>query len=90
MTTVLLAWAAVLAACTTAVLFGRAARTGPRRARVRARARVGVFISRSGPLFAVLGALAYGHATGDWMQGAVVAFAGVVVVAIAGLVLAPL
>jgi NhaP-type Na+/H+ or K+/H+ antiporter len=84
--TVVLAWLAVLAVCVGAVLFGQTVRTARRRNRRRSRgARVGLFLSLSGPWLAVLGAAAAGAVTGAWLTAAAAGACGVVVTAVPGL-----
>jgi hypothetical protein len=85
--TVVLAWLAVLAVCVAAVLFGQTARTGRRRRRRSPSARLGLFVSLSGPWLAVLGAAGAGAVTGAWLLAAVAGACGVVVAATVGLVL---
>jgi 4-amino-4-deoxy-L-arabinose transferase-like glycosyltransferase len=88
--TVVGAWLAALAVCLAAVIFGQTARTAPRRRRRRSRAaRVGLFLSLSGPWLAVLAAVAAGALTGAWLLAAAAAAVGVVLVALAGLTLHP-
>jgi hypothetical protein len=81
------AWLVVLAVCVAAAAFGQTARTTPRQSP--ARRRIGLFVSRSGPWLAVLGAAALGAATGAWLPAAAAGAVGVVLVALAGLGLAP-
>jgi hypothetical protein len=89
-TTVVLAWGAALGVCVGAVLFGQTARTAPRRARRRTAARrVGLLLSLSGPWLVLGGAVALGAVTGEWLTAAAGAAAGVLVVALAGLLLTP-
>jgi hypothetical protein len=88
--TVVLAWLAVLAVLTGAVLFGQAARTAPRPRRPRPRsARVGLFMSLSGPWLVVLGAAAVGAATGAWLATAAIGACGIALVAVVGVTLYP-
>jgi hypothetical protein len=88
--TVVLAWAAVLAVCVAAFLFGQTARTSRRRSRRRSRAgRVGLFLSLSGPWLAVLGAAVVGAVTGAWLGAAAAGAGGVVLASVVGLTLAP-
>ena len=90
MLTVVLAWAAVLAVCVAAFLFGQTARTSRRRSRRRSRAgRVGLFLSLSGPWLAVLGAAVAGAVTGAWLVAAAAGAGGVVLASVVGLTLAP-
>ena len=90
MLTVVLAWLAVVALLVAAVLFGQTARTSTRRRRRRSRARrVGLFLSLSGPWLAVLGGVATGAVTGHWLLAAAVAGCGILLTAVAGLVLRP-
>ncbi|MBJ7453332.1 MAG: hypothetical protein JHC71_14805, partial [Blastococcus sp.] len=49
MLTAVLAWLAALAVCVAAALVGRSVRTAPRRRRRRPAARIGLFLSLSGP-----------------------------------------
>jgi hypothetical protein len=87
---VVVAWLAVTAVCVAAVLFGQTAhRRGGRRRRRSRPARVGLFLSLSGPWLAVLAAVAAGAATGAWIQAAAGGAAGVVVTALVGLALDP-
>jgi hypothetical protein len=84
------AWLAVLAVCVAAVLFGQTARTRAGRGRRRSRrARVGLFLSLSGPWLAVLGGAAVGLVTGAWLIAAALSAAGVVFAALVGLILDP-
>jgi hypothetical protein len=86
--TVVVAWLAVLAVCVAAVLFGQTAhRRGTRRRRRSAGARVGLFLSLSGPWLAVLVAAAAGAVTGAWLSTAALGATGVVLVALVGLAL---
>jgi len=87
--TVVLAWAAVLAVCAGAVVFGQTARTAPRRRRRSRRRRVGLFVSLSGPWLAVLLGVGAGALTGAWLAAAAWAGVGVVLTAVAGYLLAP-
>jgi hypothetical protein len=87
--TVVLAWLATLAVCVAAVLFGQTSRAGRRRRRRTARARVGLFVSLSGPWLAVLVAAGAGAVTGAWLVAAAAGACGVVVAAVVGLLLAP-
>ena len=90
MTTVVLAWGAALGVCVAAVLFGHTARTAPRRARrPTAGRRTGLLLSLSGPWLALGGAVVLGALTGEWLTAAAVAAAGVLVVALVGLLLTP-
>jgi hypothetical protein len=91
MVTTVLAWLTVVAACAAAVRFGQTARTAPARGgrRSRGTVRVGLIISLHGPWLVVLGAVAAGALTGQWLVAAVAGLAGVVVAAVVGLVLAP-
>jgi hypothetical protein len=90
--TVVLAWLAVLAVCVAAVLFGQTART-PRPARrgrrKSVRARVGLFVSRSGPWLAVIGAAAAGALSGEWLRAAALAVCWIAATALAGVLLVP-
>jgi hypothetical protein len=87
--TVVLAWLAVLAVCVAAVLFGQTARTGRRRRRGSRRARLGLFVSLSGPWLAVIAAVSAGALTGEWLRAAAAAVCGVAATALAGVLLAP-
>jgi hypothetical protein len=90
MTTAVLAWLTVAAACIAAALFGQTARTAPRSTtRTRLSTRIGLVLSMSGPWAAVVLAAVGGAVTGQWLFAAVAALAGVVVVALMGLALAP-
>lgn len=83
------AWLATLAVTAGALLFGRTARTGRRSGRRSRIARVGLFLSLSGPWLALLGAVAGGALTGRWLVAAAAGAAAVLVVALAGLLLDP-
>jgi hypothetical protein len=89
--TVLLAWSTVLAASVAAALLGQNARTAPHRRGRRAmvRTRLGLVASRSGPWLALLAGFGTAAVTGAWLVAAAGTLAAVVVVATAGLVLAP-
>ena len=89
--TVAVAWLAALAVCLAAVLFGQTARTAPaRRRRRRSRAaRIGLFLSLSGPWMALLAGAGVGAATGAWIAAAAGAACGGVGTALAGLTLRP-
>jgi hypothetical protein len=87
--TVVLAWLAVLAVCVGAVLFGQTARAGRRRRRRSPSARLGLFVSLSGPWLVVLAAAGAGAVTGDWLRAAAAAVCGIAAAALAGLLLAP-
>jgi hypothetical protein len=87
--TVVLAWLAVLAVCAAAVLFGQTARTRPRRRRRSPAARVGLFVSLSGPWLAVLAAAGAAAVTGAWLVAAAAGACGVVLAAVVGLLLSP-
>ncbi|SDY15571.1 hypothetical protein SAMN05661080_02495 [Modestobacter sp. DSM 44400] len=89
MTTAVLAWLAVAAACTGAVLFGHTARTAPVRGPRPTATRVGLAVSLSGPWLAVLLSAAGGALTGQWLVAAVAALVGVLVAAVVGLALDP-
>jgi hypothetical protein len=86
--TVVVAWLAVLAVTVAAVLFGQTARSARRRRRSGA-ARLGLFLSLSGPWLVVIAAVAGGALTGRWLAAAALGAGGVAVVALAGLVLRP-
>ncbi len=88
--TVVLAWLAVAAVCVAAVLFGQTAhRRGARRRRRSRSARVGLFLSLSGPWLAVAAAVTAGATTGAWIPAAAGGATGVVVAALVGLTLDP-
>jgi hypothetical protein len=88
--TVVLAWLGLLAVLAGAVLFGQTARTAPRPRRPRPRsARIGLFVSLSGPWLAVLAAAGAGALTGRWLAAAAVGACGVALVAIVGVTLHP-
>jgi hypothetical protein len=89
--TLVVAWLAVAAVCVAAVVFGQTARRAPRRChRRRSRAaRIGLFLSLSGPWLALLAGIGAGVVTGAWLQAAAVAAAGIVLTALAGLTLRP-
>ncbi len=90
MFTVVVAWLAVLAVGVAAVLFGQTARGRPRRRRRRSpAARVGLFVSRSGPWVVTALATAVGARTGAWLPAAAVGAAGIVVAAVVGLGMDP-
>jgi hypothetical protein len=87
---VLAAWSGVTAVLCAAVLFGQTARTAPHRGRRRSpAARVGLFVSLSGPWLAVLLAAGIGTVTGAWLAAAAAGAVGIVLAALLGLVLAP-
>lgn len=86
---VVLAWLAVLAVLAGAVAFGQTARTAPRRRHRSRAARIGLFVSLSGPWLAVLAGAAVGWITGAWLQAAAAAACAIVLTAGAGWVLAP-
>jgi hypothetical protein len=88
--TVVLAWLALLAVLAGAVSFGQTARTAPRPRRPRPRsARIGLFVSLSGPWLAVLLAAGMGALTGRWLTAAAVGACGVTMAAIVGVSLHP-
>ena len=91
MFTVVGAWLAVLAVLVAAVLFGQTARTASRRRRRRRSraARVGLFVSLSGPWLATLLGAAYGVGTGNWLAAAAGAACGIVLAALVGFTLRP-
>lgn len=91
MYTVAVAWLAVAAVCVAAVMFGQTARTAPRRRRRRRSraARVGLFLSLSGPWLVLLAGVGAGAVTGAWLQAAAVAAGGIVATALTGLTLRP-
>lgn len=88
MLTAVLAWLAALCVCAAAVLLGRSVRTAPRRRRRRRAARIGLFLSLSGPWLSLIAALGYGAATGAWLPAAAGAAIATTAVALTGLVLA--
>ena len=83
------AWLATLAVTAGAVLFGRTARNGRRPGRRSPIARVGLFLSLSGPWLVLLGAVAAGALTGRWLLAAAGGAAAVLGVALLGLLLDP-
>jgi len=86
---VVVAWLATSAVAAGALLFGRTARSG-RRHHPRTRlARVGLFVSLSGPWLVLAGAAAAGALSGRWVAAAAAGTAGVLVVALVGLLLDP-
>ena len=87
--TVVVAWLAVAAVCVAAVLVGQGARAAPRRRRRSRAARLGLFLSLSGPWLAVLLAVTAGVVSGAWLRAAAVGACGVVLVALVGLALRP-
>lgn len=91
MLTVVVAWLAALAVCVAAALLGQTARTAPRsRRRRRSRAaRIGLFVSLSGPWSMLLAGVGVGLVTGAWLAAAAVAACGIVLIALAGLALRP-
>ena len=91
MLTVVVAWLAVLAVCLAAVLFGQTARTAPRRRRRRRSraARIGLFLSLSGPWLALLAGAGVGAVTGAWLVVAAATACGIAATALAGLTLRP-
>ena len=91
MLTVVVAWLAVLAVCLAAVLFGQSARTAPRRRRRRRSraARIGLFLSLSGPWLALLAGAGVGAVTGAWLVVAAATACGIAATALAGLTLRP-
>ncbi|WP_344691080.1 hypothetical protein [Blastococcus jejuensis] len=88
MFTAVVAWLAVLAVCVAAVLLGQTARTAPVRRRSRA-ARIGLFVSLSGPWLTVLAGAAIGLITGAWLAAAAGTACAIVLVALVGLALRP-
>jgi hypothetical protein len=86
---VVVAWLATLAVTAGAALFGRSARTGRRRHPRSRLARVGLFVSLSGPWLVLLGAAVTGALTGRWLPAAAGGAAAVLVVALVGLLLDP-
>lgn len=89
MLTAVLAWLAALAVCAAAVLLGQSVRSAPRRRRRRRGARIGLFLSLSGPWLSLLAGLGYGALTGAWIPAAAVCACAATATALAGLVLAP-
>ena len=91
MLTVVVAWMAVLAVCLAAVLFGQTVRTAPRRRRGRRSraARIGLFLSLSGPWLALLAGAGAGAVTGAWLVVAAATACGIAATALAGLTLRP-
>jgi hypothetical protein len=87
--TAVLAWLAALAVCVAALLVGRSVRTAPRRRRRRPAARLGLFLSLSGPWLSALGGLVLGALTGSWLHAAAGCAIATTVLALTGLVLAP-
>jgi hypothetical protein len=89
--TVVVAWLAVAAVCIAAVMFGQTARTAPRRRRRRRSraARLGLFLSLSGPWLALLAGVAAGAVTGAWLQAAAAAACGIVATTLTGFTLRP-
>jgi hypothetical protein len=87
--TVVGAWLAALAVCVAAAIFGQTARLAPRRRRRSRGARVGLFLSLSGPWLAVLLGACAGAVTGAGLVAAAIAAMGVVLVALVGLSLRP-
>jgi zinc transporter ZupT len=79
----------MLAVTAAAVLFGRTARTRRRSGRRNRVARVGLFVSLSGPWLVLIGAVAAGALTGRWLVAAAGGAAAVLVVALVGLLLDP-
>lgn len=86
---VVTSWLAVAAVLIAALVFGQTARTGARRRRRTTLARVGLFLSLSGPWLAVLGAVSGGVLSGAWAAAAATAACGIVLTTAAGWVLAP-
>jgi len=89
--TVVVAWLAVVAVCLAAVLLGQTARVAPRRRRRRRSraARLGLFLSLSGPWLALLAGAGVGAVTGAWLSVAAATACGIVAAALAGLTLRP-
>jgi hypothetical protein len=88
--TVVLAWLGLAAVLAGAVLFGQTARTAPRPRRPRPpSARIGLFVSLSGPWLAVLLAAGAGALSGRWLAAAAVGACAVALVAIVGVTLHP-
>ena len=85
------AWLAVLALCVAAILVGQTARSAPRRRRRRRSrtARIGLFVSLSGPWLAVLIGAAAGYLTGAWLRAAAATACAIVLTAVVGLALRP-
>jgi hypothetical protein len=88
-TTVVLAWGAVLCVCVGAVLFGQTARSAPRRRRRSPARRLGLLLSMSGPWLVVVAAMVGGALTGAWLSAAATGAAGIVLISLAGLALTP-
>jgi hypothetical protein len=88
-TTVLLAWGAVLCVCVGAALFGQTARSAPRRTPGSAARRTGLLLSMSGPWLATVAAAVGGVLTGAWLPAAAAGALGIVLVSLAGLALTP-
>ena len=91
MLTVVVAWLAVVAVCLAAVLLGQTARVAPRRRRRRRSraARIGLYLSQSGPWLALLAGAGVGAVTGAWLSVAAATACGIVAAALAGLTLRP-
>lgn len=91
MYTGVVAWLAVAAVCIAAVTFGQTARTAPRRRRRRRSraARIGLFLSLSGPWLVLLAGVGAGAVTGAWLPAAATSACGIVVTALTGLTLRP-
>lgn len=88
----LLAWLAVAAIAVSAVMLGQQGRVPVRRSideSTMRRRRLGLAVSISGPIAVVGLSMTIAVLTAAWLTLAVVAFAGVAVVAVVGLVLAP-
>lgn len=86
------AWLLVTGVALAAHLFGREARTIPKRCAspdALRRARLGVALSITGPLLAYLAGLVVAAVTGQWAIVGLVTVIVVVTVAVVGLVLAP-
>ncbi len=90
MTTVLLAWCAVLCVCVGAALFGQTARSASRRTSRPAARRTGLLLSMSGPWLVVVAAAVGGALTGAWLPAAAAGALGIVGVALAGFALTPI
>ncbi|MBN1091395.1 hypothetical protein JKP75_01595 [Blastococcus sp. TML/M2B] len=88
MLTAVLAWLAALAVCVAAALLGQSVRTAPRRRRRGPAARLGLFLSLSGPWLVLLAALGWGAATRAWVPAAAGCAVAATAVAVTGLVLA--
>ena len=87
-----LAWLLVAACSYAAFIFGRFARTSFERyprGHVPTRTRIGVALSINGPVACLVLGLIAAAVTGHWLEAALGAFVGIIVVAGVGLYLAP-